>query len=184
MSPSSAAGRRRPRRTGRSMSPWRWLRKAPGWIQGAAALVAPLLAILAFFGIRGLAADGTTAEVRVEITEARLDADTLVVDGSYARLLADSETIVVLVRLTDPDDGTWVAREADRAPSGTPDDREDGVWEAGVPVLEDGVYEVSAAIIPARRGGGFDSSVTEELRDAGPEASIVRTRSDTVSVGD
>jgi hypothetical protein len=182
---SSEARRRPARRTRRPTSPWRWIRKAPGWIQGAAALVAPLLALLAFFGIRGLSADEPVPDARVEIGEARVDADTLAVDGAYAGLLPDSETIVVLVRLSDADDPVWTAVEADRAPARETGDREEGVWEAAdIPVVDAGVYEVSAAIIPARRGGGFDSSTTEELREAGPDASIVRSRAETVSVGD
>jgi hypothetical protein len=159
-----------------------WVKGLPVWMQAVGALIPPVLAVLAFFGIRGLAEEQPPTD-RVDIAEARLDADSLAVDGSYADLLPDSETIVVLVRLSGAD-STWVADEADLEPAETSGERQDGDWVADVPVVEEGAYEVSAAIIPARSGGGFDSSVLDELRDAGPDASIVRSSSETLTVGD
>jgi hypothetical protein len=167
-----------------SRSRWGWVSSAPTWMQAVAAIITPLLALLAFFGIRGLTADEQPATDRVVIAEARLDVDTLAVDGSYADLLPDSETVVVLVRLSGGDDPAWVADEAELEPRETSGERQDGEWAAGIPVTEEGVYEVSAAIIPARSGGGFDSSVLDELRTAGPDASIVKSSSETLTVGD
>lgn len=180
---------RPPRRrsaTPASKTPWSWVTHGPAWLQAIAALVVPVIAILGFLGINSLAGDqdGEARTDRVEIAEARLDVDTLAVDGSYADLLPDSETVVVLVRLSGGDDPGWVADEAELEPRETSGERQDGDWAAGIPVTEEGVYEVSAAIIPARSGGGFDSSTRDELRTEGPDASIVKSSSETVTVGE
>ncbi|MGH2356788.1 MAG: hypothetical protein ACRDGJ_02100, partial [Candidatus Limnocylindria bacterium] len=69
------------------------------------------------------------------------------------------------------------------SPSPTPGDgqpREDGSWEARIPFSQSGAYSLTADIIRARRGAGFSSEVAAELREEGPQASVVVESTDPV----
>lgn len=181
-------GRRGPARTGTRTartsrgattprSAWRWLRHAPVWIQTVAAVVPPVLALLAFIGITRLGG-GPDPSLNVLGTQAADGA--LAVTGTYAGLEPASEMIVVLVREPGDDEVPWTAVEADREVARLADGSEDGTFVATIPRdMSDG-YEVAAAVIPLRQGGGFDASALEELRASGPDASLVISRSETL----
>ena len=148
----------------------------PVWITAIAGLVTAVAGAIALFGL-GQSAPGPV----VEIAEAGSTETTVSAVGTYAGLDGDAQTVVVLVRPAGTDD-PWAAVEADRVPAdGGPGDAEAGQWTVGIP-LEGGPYEVLAVVVPARRGGGFETTTLDELRDAGPEAEIVRARSDPVTV--
>jgi hypothetical protein len=151
----------------------------PPWLQAAAALVPAVIAVLAFLGLgpNDPGNQGPTDRISMDRYETR--GDTLEVSGSYVDLDPDSETIVVLLVLDDPDaTARFTPVEAvltpdSAAPSDASEEREDGTWEVEIPFGQAGAYLIEADIIRARRGAGFSSEVRAELRDEGPEASVV-----------
>jgi hypothetical protein len=148
----------------------------PVWITAIAGLVTALAGAIALFGPWGDAAEPT-----VEIAEARSTESSVSAEGTYAGLEGDSESVVILVRRAGTDD-RWTTVEADRVAVGEGEgDAEEGEWTVGIP-LEGGPFEVMAVIVPAPRGGGFESTIFDELHDSGPEAEMVRARSEPVTV--
>lgn len=148
----------------------------PVWITAIAGLVTALAGAIALFGPWGDAPEPT-----VEIAEARSTESSVSAEGTYAGLEGASQSVVILVRRAGTDD-PWATAEADRVIAGEGEgDGEEGEWTVGIP-LEGGPFEVMAVVVPAPRGGGFESSMFDELRDSGPEAEIVRARSDPVTV--
>ena len=150
----------------------------PPWFQAVAALVPALLAVLAFFEL-GPGQDGPTD--RISIEDRATSGNAFVVSGRYRDLDPDSETIVVMLVLDDPDaDARFTPVEADLTPASTEAEAEDGTWEARVPFSQTGAYLLTADIIRARRGAGFSSDVATELREEGPEASVVVEGTDPI----
>jgi hypothetical protein len=149
----------------------------PPWITAIAALITAAIGALAIWGIGANRAPAP----RVEIRDHQFASTTLAVNGSYAGLDADTETVVVLLRPATPD-SSWAIQQAELLPrAGTRGD-ESGEWIARLPVRESGVFEISAAVVPARRAGGFESSVLDELRQTGREADVVIASADVRTV--
>ncbi|HKX76840.1 MAG TPA: hypothetical protein VJR05_15765 [Acidimicrobiia bacterium] len=159
-------------------SRWRWLKQLPTWLQWGAGVVGPLLALLAFFGIRGLSDPKPS---RVEIGSTTVQTASIDLAGTY-RNLGTSETVVVIIRQTDNGANTWAAAEATRSPSQSAEaEGESGRWEASIPA-SDGTFEVTAAIVPALGVGGFSESQLNDLRQLGPESDQVIESTPIVTV--
>lgn len=160
-------------------------RGLPPWLQAVAALVPAVLAVLGFLGY-GASQDPAD---RLTIEDRATAGNAFVVSGTYNDLDPDSETIVVMLVLDEPAaDARFTTVEAElspassAAPSGDADAREDGTWQARVPFSQSGAYLLNADIIRARRGAGFSSEVTAELREEGPDASVVVESTDSIRV--
>lgn len=158
----------------------------PPWVQAAAALIPAILAVLAFFGLGPGDSDGPTD--RISMNTPSRSGSAFEISGTYNDLDPDSETIVVLLVLDDPEaEARFTPVEADLtpaspAPSGEGQAREDGTWQVTIPLTQSGAYLVEADIVRARRGAGFTSEVAAELRDEGPDASVVLEGTDPVRV--
>lgn len=148
----------------------------PAWIGAIAALLTAVVGALALWGF-----GADRANAQVEVDDASRQESALVVTGTYLGLEPDNQTVVVLLRPRDSADDPWATLEAERRPSEGSDDADSGTWTVEIPVGS-AAYEVTAVIVPARRGGGFETSVLDELRDAGPDAEMVEASSDLLTV--
>jgi hypothetical protein len=157
----------------------------PPWLQAVAALIPAILAVLVFLG---LDPPGSTSTDRLSMDQPVMGSSGLEVSGTYSGLDPDSETIVVLLVLDDPEaEARFTPVEADLTPASSAagdggEAGEDGSWRVEIPVARTGAYLVEADIIRARRGAGFSSEVAAELRENGPEASVVVEGTDPVRV--
>lgn len=158
----------------------------PLWVQALSALVPALLGVLTFLGIGVVRSDGQPSD-RLTLDDRSLGSGGIEVSGTYSDLDPDSETIVVMVAIDDPNaEERYSTVEADLTPatggSGGEDAAQDGTWDARIPVSRTGIYVVHANILDVPHAAGFDSTVQAELREEGPDASVVVESTDPVRI--